>query len=331
VALLRASPQLVNPQAERNDFGTGKQGSFGRSLSAVFWLAVVVLAAARVGSGTMVASASSTTMLAALRGAPLSTGGIAFDDDGRDVWRVTSSGGDRQRLTSNEAPEFDPSWSPDARAIAYRSETDGNSEIYAMKADGTDKRNLTHHPATDYSPSWSPDGARIAFASDRGGARMDIYVMGADGSGVHRLTRHPSVDEYPTWSPDGRRIAFHSDRSGHWEVYVISVNGTHLRRLTRRGGKLPSWSPRGTLVAFTGPRGSKLDDHGMNALWLIRADGRRARRVARNAFTPEWSPNGQSVLVSRPGNGLVLLARDGKVIRRIGLAPAIDADWVGTG
>lgn len=255
-------------------------------------------------------------------------GRIAFDDDTRDVWRVNDDGTGLQRLTADQAQEFDPTWSPDAMMIAYRSETEGDSEIYVMNADGSNRRNVTNNPAADYSPSWSPDGSRIAFASDRAGPFNDIYVMNSDGSGVRRVTRHVSVDEYPTWSPDSRRIAFHSDRVGHWEIYIINVDGTHERRLTRRGGKLPSWSPRGSLIAYTGPSGPRLEEHRMNALWLVRVDGRRARRIARTVYTPEWSPDGTGILVSRPGTGLTILALDGKVRRRIGLTPAINADWV---
>jgi tol-pal system beta propeller repeat protein TolB len=255
------------------------------------------------------------------------TGHIAFDDDAHDVWSVNADGSDPRRLTSAAAPEFDPSWSPDGSAVTYRSEVDGNAEIYVMKADGSAKRNLTHNLAEDYSPTWSPDGKHIAFASSRTGVFNDIYVMDADGSHVRRLTRQRSADEYPTWSPNGRRIAFASDRNGRWEIYVISVNGTHERRLTRTGGKAPAWSPRGRRIAYQGPSGSRARRHGMNALWLIRTDGRRGRRIARNAYSPAWPPDGNGILVSREGSGLTLLSLAGKVRRHIVPGPAIDADW----
>src|SRR5919204_229838 len=167
---------------------------------------------------------------------------IAFDDGSHDVWAVRADGSQRRRLTSDPAPEFDPTWPPDGSKLAYRSEVDENAEIYVMNADGSGKRNLTRNPAEDYSPAWSPGGKRIAFASSRSGVLNDIYVMNADGSHVRRVTRHVSADEYPTWSPNGKRLAFASDRTGHWEIFAIDLDGRHERRITRAGGKAPAWS-----------------------------------------------------------------------------------------
>jgi tol-pal system beta propeller repeat protein TolB len=255
------------------------------------------------------------------------SGRIAFDDDGRDVWVVNADGSRRRRLTADPAPELDPTWSPDGTRVAYRSEVDGNAEIYVMNADGSGKRNLTRNPAEDYSPAWSPSGKRIAFASSRGGVFNDVYVTNVDGSRVRRVTRHLSVDEYPSWSPNGKRLTFASDRAGRWEIYVIDLDGTHERRLTRRGGKAPAWSPRGSLIAYQGPSSSTTGDHGMNALWLVRADGRQPRRVARTAFSPAWRPDGGALVASRPGRGLILLGLSGDLLRRIASGPAVDADW----
>ena len=252
---------------------------------------------------------------------------IAFDDDSHDVWAVRADGSQRRRLTSDPAPEFDPTWSPDGSKLAYRSEVDENAEIYVMNADGSGKRNLTRNPAEDYSPAWSPGGKRIAFASSRSGVLNDIYVMNADGSHVRRVTRHVSADEYPTWSPNGKRLAFASDRTGHWEIFAIDLDGRHERRITRAGGKAPAWSPHGPLIAYQGPRGSAAGEHGMNSLWLVGTDGRRVRRVARNAVVPAWRPDGKAILVTRTGRGLVLMSLGGRVRARVAPPPAIDADW----
>jgi Tol biopolymer transport system component len=56
--------------------------------------------------------------------------------------------------------------------------------------------------------------------------------MNANGSGIRSLTRHPGRDTNPAWSPNGHRIAFHSNRDGNWEIYIMSANGSDLRRVT---------------------------------------------------------------------------------------------------
>jgi TolB protein len=48
-----------------------------------------------------------------------------------------------------------PSWSTDAKQIAFESLRDGNREIYTMNADGTASSRRTISPALDISPSWA--------------------------------------------------------------------------------------------------------------------------------------------------------------------------------
>jgi len=121
----------------------------------------------------------------------------------QDVYIVNADGTGLRQLTTDPAADFDPTWSPDGKRIAYRHETNGDStaEIYVMNADGSHRRNLTRRAGQDHAPAWSPDGKKIAFASVRRGPSLAIWVMNTDGSHQRRVSK---VDgEYPAWSPDG--------------------------------------------------------------------------------------------------------------------------------
>ena len=290
-------------------------------------LVAAVVAAVCLASIALVVWEHDDTAPAPPRSPPVGSG-IVFDDDGNDVWRVRPDGSHLRRLTSDPAPEFDPSWSVDGEQIAYRSEVDGNAEIYVMDADGSHKRNLTRSPASDYSPTWSPTQELIAFASDRGGGTNDIYVMHADGSQVRRVTTNDAVDEYPSWSPDGALLAFATDRDDDWEIYVIGAGGSDERRLTRAGGKSPSWSPDGRLIAFQGPaRGGGRSEHAeLSSIWTIEPDGDAARFVASDAYTPAWREDGRAIVAGTAG-ALSLLDTNGHLRRRIAPGPALNADW----
>ena len=146
------------------------------------------------------------------------------------------------RLTNNDAEDVQPTWSPDARRIAFVSGRDGNWNIYVANADGSGTTRLTHHAASDWRPSWSPDGRRIAFVSIRDSDRSsfppnsDIYSVNADGTELTRLTDNDMVNGAPAWSPDGRRIVFSSSRGhGRSGVFVMNPDGSEITGIANGG------------------------------------------------------------------------------------------------
>jgi len=117
-----------------------------------------------------------------------------------DIYLMNADGSNPQCLTTDEANDSCPSFSPNGTQILFGSDRDGDTEIYVMNADGTDVRQLTSNKAEDWEPSWSPDGNRIVFESDKDGD-WEVYVMNADGSGVLQLTDNSAEDGEASWAP----------------------------------------------------------------------------------------------------------------------------------
>ena len=128
-------------------------------------------------------------------------------------------------------------------------------DIYIIDADGGGLTRLTNGAGRKKQASWSPDGRQIAFISDRD-SNDEVYVMTVVGgdmadsadageSELTRLTDSPEADSYPTWSPDGKCLAFVSRGSDAWELWVMSADGSGLKKLVDSidWGSGLSWSP----------------------------------------------------------------------------------------
>ena len=150
---------------------------------------------------------------------------------------------------------------------------------------------------------------RIAYNSKRG----DIWVMRADGAHRRRVTRGPrgKVDFDPDFSPDGKRIVFRSERGrqppdpygvGYNAIFVVRLDGTHLRQINpRSGGLFPTWSPRGNEIAFSGAAtGNPMVDD----IELMSPSGTNVRDLGVPGEEAMWSPDGSRIAyASHRGDG----------------------------
>ena len=101
-------------------------------------------------------------------------------------------------------------------------------------------------------------------------------------------------------SPDGQRIAFDSDRDGERGIYVASVDGTNVRRVSGAGyAAIPSWSPDGDRLAFA--RAEQEQPKVWN-LWTVDlASGEMHRLTSHRVGQPwgaSWFPDGSRIAYS---------------------------------
>jgi dipeptidyl aminopeptidase/acylaminoacyl peptidase len=82
-----------------------------------------------------------------------------------DLWIAPLDGGPARRLTTHEAHDRRPAWSPDGRWIAFESTRDGRSQIWLIDPDGGEARPLTRISTEASRPVWLPDGKAVAFVS----------------------------------------------------------------------------------------------------------------------------------------------------------------------
>jgi dipeptidyl aminopeptidase/acylaminoacyl peptidase len=82
------------------------------------------------------------------------------------IWMMDIDGRNPRQLTTGEASEYSPTFSPDGKQILFISSKDGSANFYLMYASGGEARKVTNISTGVSDPVWSPDGKWIAFSSD---------------------------------------------------------------------------------------------------------------------------------------------------------------------
>ncbi len=215
----------------------------------------------------------------------LAARGDSSDEPKAQVWKLSMSGGEAEKLTDAEAGVTSFQWSPDGTKIAYlspdpQSEEEKTAEkektdvilvdrdfkfshLYSIPAESTGKpveaTRLTEGDfhLTDFD--WSPDGSRLVFAFapdpriNTTGTQQDLAWVLSSGGDVRPLVRRDGVDGTPHYSPDGRSIAFTShggrvERVGLADLWLIDADGGTPRALPHtpdRQASIVAWAPDG--------------------------------------------------------------------------------------
>ncbi len=267
---------------------------------------------------------------------------VAAEGDGagtrESLWRATAAGVLQPlRLTARTLRH--PVVVPDGRTLLFEADFASVRDLYRYTFATDSVARLTDQPSGNYDPSPGP-GGRIALASSREG-QAEVYTMPATGEGpggdsLRRLTAFHRDDWAPRWSPDGRWIAFLSLREGPPRLFLVSPDGTNLRRLLAPSDTLGAdmqegeavWSPDGRFIAVP-----VLPRTGGAQLWVADvATGRRWRVGATlpSASDPAWRPDASALVFSghAPGGDAELYAarRDGTGLTRLTTSPG--PDWL---
>jgi tricorn protease len=142
-----------------------------------------------------------------LQSPTLSKTQIAFAFGG-DIWTVSRSGGEAQRLVTGTGLLGGPHHSPDGSMIAYTGDYDGNLDVYVVDATGGEPRRLTYHPGADVALGWTPDGKSILFRSSRFNYSDSnrLYTVSVEGGFPAEIPL--SMAEDGAYSPDGTHLAY---------------------------------------------------------------------------------------------------------------------------
>jgi len=134
------------------------------------------------------------------------------DSTNLDIWVQQVDGGGMARLTDDAANDYDPSFSPDATQIAFRSERSGGG-IYMVPTLGGEARLLVPEGRR---PRFSPDGHWLMYGTGpadvndvSGSSDVKVWVRPVAGGEATQIGAGCRLfEQTPVWAPDSARILF---------------------------------------------------------------------------------------------------------------------------
>ncbi len=176
--------------------------------------------------------------------------------------------------------------------------TDGNrSNIWISNFDGTDMFPITTGNQSDFSPRLSPSNETLLYLSTKGG-KPQMYLRWLDNGAESKLS---NLNQSPTnlsWSPDGKWIAF---------LMNVPFEAKPLVKLPAK----PEGANWETPPKYIEKMKFKADGAGFlknvrKQLFVLSVDGGTPRQLTFGDYdvngTPEWTPNGSSILMTSNRN-----------------------------
>lgn len=245
---------------------------------------------------------------------------LDLDEDRRrtDIWLVGIDGGDRRRLTTDAAGDFNPRWSPDGRWLYFLSTRSGSSQVWRVSPEGGEPEAVTALPLDVSNLTVSPDGNVLAVTmevfADCGtlACTADRLAASDEDARTGRVFDELFVRHWDTWE-DGRRS----------HVFVLpAAGGDHVDLMAGLDADSPSvpfggaeefaFTPDGDGIVLTTrvPEDGNAEPWSTNFdLWLAPVDGSRPPRNLTDANDawdtgPVFSPDGRTLAylaMERPG------------------------------
>ncbi|HLG58229.1 MAG TPA: LpqB family beta-propeller domain-containing protein [Vicinamibacterales bacterium] len=229
---------------------------------------------------------------------------LAFHGRGTSVWDerlyVVPAHGGEIRPVARASFIRGVSWLPDGRGLVYSSSAASTLvypptfNLHVVNVDGSRDVQITSGDVSFVEPDVHHSG-RLVVCRIR--SESNIWKVPVGDSPLEntraavQVTRQTGQVQVPSLNPDGSDLVYLSDNGGHANLWVARSDGTRARQITFERDPaviigVPKWSPAGDQIVYIVRRD-------VPQLWVIRPDGRGARKVVERGIAACWSDDGR--------------------------------------
>lgn len=216
-----------------------------------------------------------------------------------DLFLINQDGTNLTRLTTSEADEFNPVWSPNGNKILFLSKR-GNFfnmdyDLWVINADGSDLTLVAQNIRTfgGEIPKWSPTGNKIVYVTDD---KKRLKVFELTTKTTTDLLAPDTVGEFPDWSPDGNKIIAYLHNNSEPGIYLFNPDGSEQVRLIEQKGRYSklAWAPDGSKFAFRYLKPALSFFGKESGLYVVEQTGKKGKFLGKgDEFT--WCPDSQTI------------------------------------
>ena len=235
------------------------------------------------------------------------TASLKDDKNHKQIWMISTGGGDAIPLTNESVNSSHPRWSPDGKYLAFLSarsdgkdsdddsKDDVKKQVWLLNRVGGEAQQLSSTIQDVDTFAWSPDSSRL------------VLVLQDPSPEEIELSKNKDAKPKPRpWVID--RLHFKEDEIGYLDrrrrhLYTLTIADKKQKQIT--SGDFddddPAWSPDGRQIAFASNRSTPDPDRNYNTdIWTVSADntdtGKSLTQISKGTAadgSPTWSPDGK--------------------------------------
>lgn len=139
-----------------------------------------------------------------------------------------------KQMTDNSSEDRRPNWAATGKSILYQSNQYGVVAFYALQIATKESLRVGTRfpPSTNSHPVFSSKAQKILYETGFSKDHIGIMMYDIESNTSIQIVDKNGTNLWPVWSPDDTQVAFTSISNGQADIYIISLDGKSIYRLT---------------------------------------------------------------------------------------------------